>query len=181
RGPVRPAVLLLQLAAGAAAREPVARQGSTPLTPSHADLGRLWAPAVLPALRARLLRADAQALPQGRQSPAYRGGRRAGARRGHLPRDRHAARGRRRWRHPRGGARAAHGGSGAAGAPRCLSSISRRPSTIRTASRTWGTRSRRSARTASPATIGFATTTSTSSWGWTSTASPSSRPPPARA
>src|SRR5207248_3564723 len=161
RRPVRPPVLLLELAAGAPAREPVARQGSAPVAQPVADLGRLRAPALLPALRARFLRADAQALPQGGQDPAHRRGGRARARRGHLPRDRDGSPGRGR-RHARGDAREAHGGNGAGGAPRCLSSTSRPPSTTRTASRTWGTPSRRSARTASRATTGCAATTSTS-------------------
>src|SRR5207249_2919346 len=42
-GPLRPPILLLQLAAGAAAGEPGARQGPAPLPQPVADLGRMRA------------------------------------------------------------------------------------------------------------------------------------------
>src|SRR5690242_17085431 len=71
RRPLRAPVLLLQLAPRAAAGEPRARQGSAPVAQSVPDLRRVWAPAVLPPLRARLLRADAQALPQGGKGAAH--------------------------------------------------------------------------------------------------------------
>src|SRR5438034_11415977 len=57
-GPLRPPILLLQLAAGAAAGEPGARQGPAPLPQPVADLGRMRAIAVLPPLRTRFLCAD---------------------------------------------------------------------------------------------------------------------------
>src|SRR5256886_5681338 len=90
RGPLRAPVLLFELAPRAAAGQPRARQGSTLVAQSVADLGRVWAPAVLPALRARLLRADPQALSQRGEGATHRRGTRAGPGRGHLPRDRDA-------------------------------------------------------------------------------------------
>src|SRR5437879_12226733 len=59
RRPVRPPVLLLELVAGAPAREPVARQGSAPVAQPVADLGGLRAPALLTAVTASSLRSDA--------------------------------------------------------------------------------------------------------------------------
>src|SRR2546427_5182440 len=48
-------------------RESGARQGPAPLAQPVADLRRVRPAAVLPPLRARFLRADPQAVPQGRQ------------------------------------------------------------------------------------------------------------------
>src|SRR5213595_2972931 len=156
-GPLRPPVLLLELAPRAAAGQPRARERSTPVAQSVADLRRVRAPAVLPPLRARLLRADAQAVPQGGESAAHHGGARARAGGGCVPRDRDPPG---RWRRrARRGAREAEGRSLERG---CLSSTSRPRSITRTASRTWGTRSRRSAPTASRVITGCAPTTSTS-------------------
>ena len=61
------AVLLGVVAPRAAAGEPRRRQGPEALAQPDADLRRVRPPDVLPALRARVLRAAAQALPQGRQ------------------------------------------------------------------------------------------------------------------
>src|SRR5207247_10871180 len=113
------------------------------IPPPVADVGGLREAASLPPLRGRILRADPEALPQRGESVAHGRGVRAGARGGHLSRDRDAAR-RGCGRHARGVAREAEGGSRA----RWLSSTSRRRSTTRTASRTWATRGTRSARTA---------------------------------
>src|SRR2546430_10479871 len=55
-------------------RSPVARQGPAPVAQPVADLRWLRAAAVLPALRARLLRPDSQAVPEGGEGVADRGG-----------------------------------------------------------------------------------------------------------
>src|SRR5256885_700825 len=80
RGSLRSPVLLLELAPGAPAREPVSRQGPAPLAQPLADLRGVRAAAVLSPLRARLLRAGAEAVPQGGQGGAH--GSRARARAG---------------------------------------------------------------------------------------------------
>ncbi|CAA9302962.1 MAG: Stage 0 sporulation protein YaaT, partial [uncultured Gemmatimonadaceae bacterium] len=94
--PVRPPVLLGRLAPRAAPGEPRRRQGPASLAQPVADLGRVRAPDVLPPLRARLLRAEPQALPQGGEDPRHRARRGEGRRERHLPRPRDAA-------HRRGG------------------------------------------------------------------------------
>ena len=72
RRPLRPGVLLLHLAHRALAGEPRARQGPAPLAQPGADLRRLRPPALLPQVRARVLRHRAEALPQGGQDAADR-------------------------------------------------------------------------------------------------------------
>ena len=74
RRPLRPPVLLGVVAAGAAAGEPRRRQGSAAVAQPVADLRRVRAPDVLPALRARVLRAEPQAIPEGRQDRRRRVG-----------------------------------------------------------------------------------------------------------
>ncbi len=67
RRPLRPPVLLGVVAARAATGQPRRRQGSAPVAQPVADLRRVRAADVLPALRARVLRAEPQALSEGRQ------------------------------------------------------------------------------------------------------------------
>jgi len=64
RGPLRPPVLLSSWLPELRPVSLGARQGSTPVAQPVADLRRVRAAAVLPPLRARFLRADAQAVPQ---------------------------------------------------------------------------------------------------------------------
>ena len=68
------------------AGEPGAGQGSAPLAQSGADLRRVRPAALLPQVRARVLRHGAQALPQGGQDAADQPRGRAGGGGGHLPR-----------------------------------------------------------------------------------------------
>ena len=67
RRALRPGVLLLLLAHRAVAGQPRARQGPAPLAQPDPDLRRLRPAALLPQVRARLLRRGAEALPQGRE------------------------------------------------------------------------------------------------------------------
>ena len=62
---LRSRVLLGVVAAGASPREPRRREGPAAVAEPGADLRRVRAPHVLPAVRARVLRAEPQALPEG--------------------------------------------------------------------------------------------------------------------
>ncbi len=79
RGPLRTAVLLGGLAARAAAREPGGRQGPAAVAQPDADLRRLRAADVLPALRARVLREERKRFPKEGQRARHGAGRGEGA------------------------------------------------------------------------------------------------------
>ena len=85
--PLRTRVLLGLMAPRAAAGEPQRREGPAPLAQPHADLRRLRAADVLPALRARVLRPEPQALPEGGEDPRHARRRGEGARERHLGRE----------------------------------------------------------------------------------------------
>ena len=70
--PLRTPVLFRVLAARAAAGEPRRREGPAPVAQSVADLRRVRATDVLPAVRARVLRAEPEAFPEGRESSCAR-------------------------------------------------------------------------------------------------------------
>ena len=72
RRPVRPRVLLQLLAHRAVARQPRPRQGPAPLAQSQPDLRRVRPPALLPQVRARVLRHGPPTLPEGRQDCSRR-------------------------------------------------------------------------------------------------------------
>ncbi len=84
-GPLRTGVLLLHLAQGTLPRQPCPRQGSAPLAQSFPDLRRLRPPALLPEVRARVLRRCPQALPARGQDAGGRPRPGEGDRRRHLP------------------------------------------------------------------------------------------------
>ena len=110
--PLRTRVLLRVLAAGAAAGEPAGGEGPAPLAQPVADLGRVRTPHVLSALRARILCAGTQALPQRGTRARDDARRRKGGVQRHLQRPRHSARhgrrdARRSVRRPQVGDRAA--------------------------------------------------------------------------
>ncbi len=74
------------LAHGALAGQPRPRQGPAPLAQPVPDLGRLRPAALLPQVRARVLRRVAAPLSQGREDGRHVARDREGGRRGHLPR-----------------------------------------------------------------------------------------------
>ena len=74
------------LAHGALAGQPGPGQGPAPLAQPRADLRRLRPAALLPQVRARVLRRRAEALPQGREDAAHRARAGEGRRGRHLPR-----------------------------------------------------------------------------------------------
>ncbi|MBK6458788.1 MAG: hypothetical protein IPF87_22365 [Gemmatimonadetes bacterium] len=112
---LRARVLLGVVAPRAAPGEPWRRQGPEALAQPDADFRGLRAPDVLPPLRARLLRAAAQALSQRRKDHRDVEGGGEGRLQRHLPRARHVARPegdmrilplaelRREWRNPPAG------------------------------------------------------------------------------
>src|SRR6267378_8252010 len=90
--PLRAPTVHRELAARRPAGQPLPGEGPGALLESNANFGALRPTALLPPLRARLLRRAAQALPQGGEGRAYRQRPRTCAGGRHLPRTRDVAR-----------------------------------------------------------------------------------------
>ncbi len=78
--------LLLDLAARVEARQPPTRKGPEAFPESRTDLGVLWAPDVLPDVRASDLCGSSTTLPTGREDAPDQPGTGEGRFRGHLAR-----------------------------------------------------------------------------------------------